>query len=251
MDSLKDTLRDVSPPVKKGGRPSAASSRAWVDGLDNLGENLIRLGSSFRNLENTPALLEDEQGFPTAVGHLASVFVVAFRQAHPVLVAGEKSYLNLVPANLEASLPFRPGGEDPRLAHTLVHEAVLASHEVTTLLVRCTQLTAENRELPRKVLLAALHPFTESLLRVGWELREVCHEYMNEVALATGTPDLLSDIGPGFTGLVFDLAGAARRVRLARRLWYRFEARLTAAAGLRVGSNSTSDSFEEPRSSGE
>jgi hypothetical protein len=223
-----------------------AARRPWTEALDNLGENLIRLGSSIRSVEKTPGILSNDANFATSLGQLASVFGAAFRQAQPALEAGEDSYLRLLPAEVDTRLPAHPGEEDPRWATTLFHESILGSREIIQLLARITQGLNAGPEIPRKILRLSLHSWSESVLTVGWEIRDVCHEYLAEVELAGGPPTSLEDLGPGYLGLLRDLTSAARQMRAMRRQWYRLDSRLAAAAGLKTGSGVASESFEEP-----
>ncbi len=205
--------------------------RTWSDGLDNLGENFIRLGTALKAIESAPESTETDTAFAGAVGQLADRFGVAFRQAQPVLVASERSFLDLVPSGEAARLPLAVGEEHPEHARTLVHEGILAAREIVSLLDRVLSAGTENPAVTRQLLEGSLRSLAESSSTVGWELKAVCHEYLSEEELAGGPPATIEGLGPGSVGLIHEMASAARRVRSARREWYRVYHRLTAATG--------------------
>ena len=208
---------------------SSARSRTWTDGLDNLGENLIRLSTALKSVEESAGSSATDASYVAGTGQLGERFGLAFRQAHPVLVSGEKAFLDLVPSGPAASLPSPTGDENPQQAHTLVHEAILASQEIVSLLERMARAGALDAAITRKILQSSLHQFAETTASVGWELKAVCHEYLAEVSLLGGAPATIEDLGPGAAGIVNDMAGAARRLRAARREWFRTDHRLAAA----------------------
>ncbi len=207
-------------------------ARTWTDGLDNLGENLIRLSSALKTLETTPTTLSSDTAFASAIGQAAAGYARAFRQTRPVLVAVEKPFLGLVPSGPDDDLPEGADAEDLQQAHTLLHEGILASQEIVSLLERAQRASETAPAATRQILEPALAGLADSTGGAGWELRTVCHEYQAEVRLYGTPPTRLGDIGPGARGLLRDMAGAARRLRAARREWFRIDQRLAAATGV-------------------
>ena len=205
--------------------------RSWPEGLENFGENLIRLGSAVKSLEESWATPGADSEFDSSTAQLASAYARAFRMAQPVLLSGEESFLALVPAELPAPL-YAPDPEtNLRQAHTAVHEAILGAQEIVALMDRLTEAETSDPSGTREVLHGHLGTLSDSTTAVGWELKAVCHEYRSEVALAGAPPTSLFDFGPGAVGLVVDLARAANHLRKARREWYRLEQRLRSARG--------------------
>lgn len=210
---------------------STPSTRSWLEGLENLGENLIRLGSAVKSLEESGGAPGADSGFGSSTAQLASAYARAFRMAQPVLLTGEESFLALVPAELPA--PFAPAGPEvnPQQAHTVVHEAILGAQEIVALMDRLAQAETSDPAGTRQILHGHLGPLADSTTAVGWELKAVCHEYRNEVTLAGAPPKSLLELRPGAIGLVADLARAAHHLRRARREWYRLEQRIGTARG--------------------
>lgn len=186
-----------------------------------MGENLIRLAAALKALEETPSAAPTDAAFGAAVGQLARQFALAFRQAHPVLVASEESFLDFVRPDLPGEILPNAAGENPRQAPTLVHEGILASQELVALLERLNEAAQTNAAATRQFVQASLEKLVEMATSTGWDLKGVCHEYLSEAKLAGRPPALLDYMGPGMAGLVNDMAGAARRLRSARNAWYR------------------------------
>ncbi len=209
----------------------APKARTWVDGLDNLGENLIRLATGFEGLDRSAAAVPDDVQFARSLSEIASGFRVAFRQAQPVLLNEEANFLSLVPAAPETSLAAAAPGDDVRRAHTLVHEGVLAAHGMLSLLDGFLRSGSSQPAALRRTIQPALRSLAESSSVVGWELRAVCHEYRTEVRLAGESPETLTDLTPGWVGLIHDMSATARRLRLSRREWFRTNRQLASASG--------------------
>lgn len=209
-------------------------TRTWIEGLDNFGENLIRLGAALKGLEESPGTVSTDEGFRSAIGRLASSFGLAFRQAHPVLAVGEATFLALVPSDATGSLPNLAGREDPQQAHTLVHEAILGSRGTVILLDRIARAAQANPAATRQVVQPSLQALAETTTGVGWELRAVCHEFRSEVDIVGKSLMTIKDLGPGLRGLVHDMASAARQLRAARRGWFIVDQRLAASTGVQA-----------------
>jgi hypothetical protein len=210
-------------------------ARPWNEGLDNFGENLIRLGASLKAIQDSPSATGSDANFAAAVAQAATGFRLAFRQALPVLTRGERAFLQLVPTSEGMELSTHPREDSPQHAHTLVHEGVLACVEVLSLLERIDSASTTQPGGTRQVLQSALNPLSESTTSAGWEIRTICHEFASEVKLSGLEPANLEDLGPGAVGLIHDMAVAAHHLRTARREWYRVEQRLAAAVGARTG----------------
>jgi hypothetical protein len=208
-----------------------AKARPWNEGLDNFGENLIRLGAGLKSIEESPSATGSDANFAAAIAQAAGGFRLAFRQALPVLTRGERAFLQLVPISEGAELSVHPREDSPQHAHTLVHESVLACVEVLSLLERIEYASTAQPGGARQVLQGSLSALAESTTTTGWEIRTICHEYASEVKLSGADPANLEDLGPGAVGLIHDMAVAAHRLRTVRREWYRVEQRLAAAVG--------------------
>jgi hypothetical protein len=210
------------------------SNRTWVDGLDNLGENLVRLSTALKGLEETPAAMASDATFAEATGSLAEAFALAFRQAHPVLVSTEDSFVLLTAESAPQTWAADVGEESPHQAGALVHEAILCSQEIVSLLVRIAQAGRLNAGLTRRLLQPALPKLADSASVIGWELKGICHEFQAEVKLLRTPPVTLKDLGAGARALARDMADAAGRLRTLRKDWFRTDHRLTAATGAAV-----------------
>jgi hypothetical protein len=205
-------------------------TRPWNEVLDNLGENLVRLGGSFKAIEDSPAAMATDASFAGSIGQAATSFQMAFRQVLPALVRSETSFLELVPTSAANELSAHPREDSPQHAHTLLHEGVLACQEVLTLLGRVDRTNSSQPGSTRQVLQGQLAGLAETTSSTGWELRTICHEYLTEVKLSGVEPSSLDDLGPGSIGLVHDMAVAAHNLRNARRFWFRVEQRLAQSS---------------------
>jgi hypothetical protein len=213
----------------------AAKPRPWNEGMDNLGENLVRLGTALKAIEGSPSTSSTDASFAASMEQVVTGYRVAFRQTLPVLVRSERSFLHLVPASLAAELSTHPREDSPQHAHTFLHEGILACQEIASLLDRVDRSCQAQPGDTRLVLQSSLAPLSDSTASVGWEIRTICHEYESEVQLAGIEPEALDDFGAGSVGMIHDLAAAAHHLRSARREWFRVEQRLAAAVGGREG----------------
>ncbi len=208
-----------------------AKGRAWNEVLDNLGENLIRLGTSLSVLAEAPAASTDDSAFATSMEHIATGFRLAFRQARPALVAGETDYVQLARASVEelAATHAITASELVGTAHTLVHEGVLVCQEMVNLLNQIEEGSRADPERTRQTFAPSLRHLSETTASAGWDLRTICHEYDAEVRRAQlgGAPP--RDLVPASVGLLRDMSAAAQSLRLARREWFRAGQRLASA----------------------
>lgn len=207
---------------------STATSRSWNDALDNLGENLVRLGSSLRAYEERPGGLSSDEEIVTTVDPLAVRFSAAFRQARPILEYTERYFLRLEPSGPEGGTPPSSKEHSLRDADTLVHEAILSTQEIISLLERVVEASQVDAAKTRRILQPTLRQLSDSFVDVGWELRIVCHEFSSEVGLTASPPARLDELGAGAAVLIRDMASVARQLRSSRKLWFRIERRLSA-----------------------
>ena len=215
----------------------AARSRSWNDVLDNLGENLIRLGTSLSVLAETPPGSSSDAAFVQSLEKVATGFRLAFRQARPALTSGESIFLQLTRASIDelAASHALTGTEHLGRAHTLVHEGVLVCQEMVTLLNLIEQGSQSDPEKTRQSFAGSLRHLAETTATAGWELRTVCHEFESEVRLVEFTGAASKILVPVSMGLLHDMANAAQSLRLARREWFRVGQRLTSALGVEAG----------------
>ena len=209
-------------------------SRSWNEVLDNLGENLIRLGTSLSALSEHPTTPPNDAGFAQSTERIATGFRLAFRQARPALSSGQKVFLQLTRASVEelATAQTVGGTEHASRAHTLVHEGILVCQEMVTLLNQVEQASQAEPESLRRTLIPSLPRLAEMTASAGWELRTVCHEYDSEVRLAESNGVSIKDLVPASMGLLHDMAVAAQGLREARREWFRVGQRLASAVGV-------------------
>lgn|GEM_PF-3554468 len=208
-----------------------AKNRSWHDILDNLGENLIRLGTSLTALAESPTAPASDAAFAPAMERIASGFRLAFRQARPLLTSGQKVFLQLARASTEelGSGPARVESGPIARAHTLVHEGILVCQEMVAVLNSVEQAAQTDPETTRQTFAPSLSHLAECTASAGWELRTICHEYVSEVRLAEVAGVAVKELVPASMGLLHDMAGAADSLRTARREWFRVGQRLTAA----------------------
>lgn len=202
-----------------------------MDGLENLGENLVRLATSLKTMEATLPAHPSDFGFGEAMAKLAEAFGTAFRQAHPVLLSSEEAFVELVAGSEPQDWTNDVGEEHLREAGALVHEGILCSQEIVLLLARIASAGRVNAPMTRQVLQPSLSGFAESTSVIGWELKGISHEFQAEVKLLGRAPRNLKDLGTGSRALAADMANAAGRLRLARREWFRIDHRLASATG--------------------
>lgn len=212
-------------------RVPTSKSRPWHDVLDNLGENLIRLGTSLTALAEGPTVPANDAAFAPAIERIASGFRLAFRQARPLLTSGEKVFLQLARASVEELASSHSAGvtEPIARAHTLVHEGVLVCQEMVAVLNTVEQAAQTDPDATRQTFTPALGHLAETTAAAGWELRTVCHEYVAEVRLAETTGMTIRELVPASMGLLHDMAAVADGLRTARREWFRIGQRLQAA----------------------
>lgn len=207
-------------------------TRSWNEVLDNLGENLIRLGTSLTALAENPAAPTNDAAFAQAMEKAATGFRLAFRQARPALASGQSVFLQLTRASIEelAASHTVSSTEQVGRAHTLVHEGVLVCQEMVALLNLIEQGSQTDPERTRRAFSPSLRHLAEVTASSGWDLRSVCHEYEAEVRLAEsgGTG---KDLIPASMGLLHDMASAADGLRQSRREWFRVGQRLATALG--------------------
>lgn len=211
----------------------SARGRNWNDVLDNLGENLIRLGTSLSALAEGPAGAANDVTFAQSMERIATGFRLAFRQARPALSTGEKVFLQLARASLEELIAAQTisGTDQVGRAHTLVHEGLLLCQEMVTELNRVEQAAQTYPEQTRGTFAPSLASLAETTAAAGWELRAVCHEYQAELRLAEATGLTVKDLVPASMGLLHDMASTARGLRDVRREWFRVGQRLASAVG--------------------
>lgn len=195
----------------------------------------MRLATSLKTLEETPSAVSNDLAFAGVIGKLAEAFGRAFRQAHPVLVASEGAFVALVAEEGPKEGVMAPSEETSRQAGALVHEAVLCSQEIASLLGRFLRAGRINPPMARRLLEPSLPPFAESLSAIGWELKGICHEYLAEVKLLGQEPTHLRDLPTGARALTHDMADVAGKLRAARKDWFRIDHRLASATGAVAG----------------
>ncbi len=214
-----------------------ARTRSWNDVLDNLGENLIRLGTSLSVLADTPANAASEATFIQSMERIATGFRLAFRQARPALVAGEAVFVQLTKMSVDELATVHSVSATEKLggAHTLVHEGVLVCQEMVALLNLIEQGAQTEPERTRQTFLSSLRALAEVTASSGWDLRNVSHEYEAESRLTEGRGGTPRPVATASMGLLHDMAEAARGLRAARREWFRIGQRLSSVLGPEVG----------------
>jgi hypothetical protein len=205
--------------------------RTWNEVLDNLGENLIRLGTSLSALADNPSTATDDAAFAQGMEGIASGFRLAFRQARSAMVSGEKVFLQLVRASTEELVASQATADPAEIgpAQTLVHEGVLVCQEMVTLLNEIEHGAQTDPGRTRQTFAPSLGQLAESTASAGWELRAVAHEYVAEVHLAETTGVTQKELVPASMGLLHDMTATARSLRGARKEWFRVGQRLASA----------------------
>lgn len=207
-------------------------ARGWLGGLDNLGNNLIRLGSSLKSLERDSVTLRIDTAFAASVRQLGQLFSPAFRQAYQVLLANEEAFVSVATYSSPGTPPKTEEGSHPEQARTLVHEAILGARELVLFLSRVQRAVSVDATMGRQILQESLHSLGGSLVSTGWAVRHVCQEYDAELGLLGHAPGNLGEFGPGAVGLVHDMGRTARQLRSARREWFVVDQRIAAALGV-------------------
>jgi hypothetical protein len=208
-------------------------TRSWNDVLDNLGENLIRLGTSLTVLAETPANPTNDGAYVESLEQIATGFRLAFRQAKPALASGEVAFVQLTRGSVDelAATQATQVGEPTARAQTLVHEGMLICQEMVGMLNLIEQGARSEPERTRQTFVSAVRSLAEITASAGWELRTVCHEYEAENRLLEPVAGRSREPVVASLGLLHDMAGAAQSLRLARREWFRVGQRLSSALG--------------------
>lgn len=214
----------------------ATKSRAWNDVLDNLGENLIRLGASLSVVAEGLSSSSNEASFARSMEQIATGFRLAFRQARPALSAGEEEFVQLTRTGSKELMasPSFVGSERLEGSQTLVHEGILVCQEMVNLLNQIEQGAQSDAERTRQAFAPLLRRLAETTASAGWELRTVCHEYDAEARLAQLGGSSAKGAAPASIGLLHDMSSAAQALRLARREWFRAGQRLSSLAGSEI-----------------
>jgi hypothetical protein len=211
-----------------------AKNRSWNDVLDNLGENLVRLGTSLTALSENSSAPPNDVAFSQSMERIATGFRLAFRQARPALDASEKPFRQLTRASIEELVATQgaAGAEQIGRAHTLVHEGILVCHEMVTLLNLIEHASQTDPEKTRRTFTPSLRHLAETTASSGWELRTICHEFESERGLAPRDGAATKGaIEPVSMGLLHDMAIGAHGLRVARREWFRAGQRLAVTLG--------------------
>jgi hypothetical protein len=201
----------------------AQKRREWDEVVDNLGENLIRVGTALKGLLDPSAVKSDDAHYYEMVQGIASAFELAFKQAEPALQSNEGDFTVLLQASGASDL--RLSAADDHSPHTyasaLLREGRLACREARSLL----QDLVHSAEMNAKATRAYLHPLLQSVPQntesVGWELRAVCNEYDSELELGRPERSHSKEAIPISIGLVRDMAAASNRLRTVRKEWFR------------------------------
>jgi hypothetical protein len=201
----------------------AQKQREWDEVLDNLGENLIRVGTALKGLAEPSAAKADEAHYYETVQGIASAFELAFKQAEPALHSNEGDFAVLLQASGGSDLQVT--GADDRnpfaFASTLLREGRLACREARALLEDLVHSAELNPGVTRAFLQPVLQSIPQTTESVGWELRAVCNEYDSELDMGKPERSRPKQAVPLSIGLVRDMASAANRLRAVRKEWFR------------------------------
>jgi hypothetical protein len=201
----------------------APKRREWDEVLNNLGENLIRLGTALQGLLEPTGVKYDDARFYEITQGIASAFELAFKQAEPALHSSEGDFAALLQASGGTDLKLAPTDEhSPHpYASGLLREGRLVCREARALLqdlVRSAEMNARVTRAYLQPLLMTLPHTTES---VGWELRAICNEFESEIDIGRPERSRQKEAVPISIGLVRDMATAAGRLRTIRKEWFR------------------------------
>jgi len=201
----------------------AQKRREWDEVLDNLGENLIRVGTALRGLVEPSAVKSDDAQYYGIVQGIASAFELAFKQAEPALLSNEGDFAVLLQASGGSDLQLSVADDHSphTYAFTLLREGRLACREVRALLQDLVHSAEMNAAVTRAYLQPLLQSVPQSTEAVGWELRAVCNEYDSEVELGRPERSRQKEAVPISIGLVRDMAAASNRLRTVRKEWFR------------------------------
>jgi hypothetical protein len=197
--------------------------REWDEVIDNLGENLIRLGSALKGLAEPSAVKSDDPHYSEIIQGIASAFEVAFKQAEPALQANEGDFAVLLQASGGSELKVSEGDEHSphTYAPSLLREGRLVCREAQSLLQDLVQSAEVNPRATRAFVQPLLQFVPLSTETVGWELRAICNEFDSELALARSERPRSKEVVPLSIGLVRDIATVANRLRTLRKEWFR------------------------------
>jgi len=197
--------------------------REWDEVLDNLGENLIRVGTALKGLAEPSAAKSDDAQYYEIVQGIASAFEVAFKQAEPALQSNEGDFAVLLQASGGSDLRLStPDDHSPHTyAFSLLREGRLACREARALLEDLVHSAEMNVGVTRAYLQPLLQSIPQATETVGWELRAVCNEYDSEIDLGRPERSRQKEPVPISIGLVRDMAAAANRLRAVRKEWFR------------------------------
>jgi hypothetical protein len=205
--------------------------REWDEVLDNLGENLIRVGTALKGLAEPSAVKSDDGHYQEIVQGIASAFEIAFKQAEPALQSNEGDFAILLQASGASDPGHSAGAEQPPhpYAFSLLREGRLVCREARALLQDLVHSAEMNAQLMRAYLQPMLQSVPLSTESVGWELRAVCNEFDSEIELGTPERARPKETVPISIGLVRDMAAAASRLRTVRKEWFRLREGLVRA----------------------
>ena len=201
----------------------AQKRREWDEVLDNLGENLIRVGTALKGLADPSAAKSDDAQYHQIVQGISSAFELAFKQAEPALLSNEGDFAVLLQTSGGSDLRIVAAeGQSPHTyAFTLLREGRLACREARALLQDLVHSSELNPGVARAYLQPLLQSIPLSTEAVGWELRAVCNEYESEIELGRPERSRAKEAVPISIGLVRDMAAAAGRLRAVRKEWFR------------------------------
>jgi hypothetical protein len=205
------------------GSVPSQKQREWNEVLDNLGENLIRVGTALKGLAEPSAAKSDDAHYYEIVQGIASAFELAFKQAEPALHSTEGDFAVLLQTSGGSNLQITgPDDHSPyAYASTLLREGRLACREARALLEDLVHSAELNAGATRTFLQPVLQSVPQNTESVGWELRAVCNEYDSEIDMGKPDRSRPKEAIPLSIGLVRDMAAAANRLRAVRKDWFR------------------------------
>ena len=210
--------------------------RTWQEGLENLGENLVRLGSALRAIQQSQGTLDEEAPSSVAVAQLSATFGLALRQARAVLISNEASFLALMRPSTPTMVSGALQAGELELARSLVREGIHGAQQLVTLLERIGKAAPTDSALVSSILTSSLEHLGDTVGAAGWQLVGVCHEFQAELSLLASPPASVGDLGPGGGALLNDMTSAVRELRASRRFWFRVDHQIASATGVVVNS---------------
>jgi hypothetical protein len=205
------------------GSVPAPKRREWDEVIDNLGENLIRLGTALQGLaEPSPVKYDDARYYEITQG-IASAFELAFKQAEPALQSNEGDFAVLLQASGGSDLKLSATDEhNPHMyAPSLLREGRLVCREARALLQDLVHSAEMNARVARAYLQPWLLTVPHSTEAMGWELRAICNEFESEIEIGRPERSRQKEAVPISIGLVRDMATASGRLRTIRKEWFR------------------------------